>query len=121
MNANAKIFIALKFIQDTFTRKITSYKKDEDRPVISIYFNIGINLHIRYNDHEEYSYQIMFSQDKFDRIRYDNFDDHWSISTKPHHVHKRGKKEATESKMTGQPECDMPLLIEVLRIYLLHE
>ncbi len=44
MNADAKIFTALKFIQNTFTRNITSFKKDEDRPVISIYFDIGINL-----------------------------------------------------------------------------
>ena len=119
MNADAKISTALKFIQNTFTRNITSYEKDEDRPVISIYFDIGINLYIRYNDYEEYSYHIMFSQDKYDRIRYDNYDNHWSLSTKPHHVHQRGKKTATESKMTGKPESDMALLIDVLRIYLL--
>lgn len=118
MDAEIKLITALKFVQNAFTSNITSYRKDEDRPVISIYFDIGINLYIRYNDYEEYSYQIMFSQDKYDRIRYDNYDDHWLLSTKPHHVHERGKKEAIESKMTGKPEIDMPLLVEILKIYL---
>lgn len=74
------------------TSNITSYRKDEDIPVISIYFDIGINLYIRYNDYEKYSYQIMFSQDKYDRIRYDNYDDHWPLSTKPHTCMKEVKK-----------------------------
>jgi len=118
MDADAKLNSALRFIQSSFMINITSYKKDEDRPVISINFDNGINLYIRYNDYEEYSYQIMFSQDKYYRIRYDNYDDCWSLSTKPHHIHERGKKEAVESEMTGKPESDMPLLIEVLKIFL---
>ncbi len=55
---------------------IVSLKVDEERPLLTIYFKNGIYLYIRYNDFGEYSYQIMVSQDKYDRICYDNYDDH---------------------------------------------
>ena len=34
-----------------------------------------------------------------DFIEINSYDNFWDISTKPHHVHQRGKKTATESKM----------------------
>lgn len=74
----------------------------------------GSKLYIRYNDFGEYSYQLDFSQKKDDRIRYDNFDDKWPVSSQPHHFHPRNGLEALESPMTGDPEHDMPLLIKVI-------
>ncbi|MHA1917045.1 MAG: toxin-antitoxin system TumE family protein [Candidatus Ranarchaeia archaeon] len=52
---------------------------------------------MRYNDFDEYSYQIMFSHKSLDRARFDNYDDKWKVSTRPHHFHPRNKKNAISS------------------------
>ncbi len=74
----------------------------------------GIGIYIRYNDFEEYSYQIVFSQEFLDRIRYDNYDEMWNVNSKPHHLHPRGKKAAFESPMNGEPKHDIPILLKEL-------
>lgn len=33
----------------------------------------------------KYSYTIIFSKFELDRCRFDNYDDRWEVSTKPHH------------------------------------
>ena len=72
-------------------------------------------LYIRYNDFSEYSYQLNYSRNKYARIRYDNYDKHWKISTTPHHLHERGKMSAIESPMKGIPIEDMQVLITILK------
>ena len=78
-----------------------------------ITFLSGHKIYIRYNDYDEYSYQFNFSQEPYDRFR---FDTRWNVSSKPHHFHPRGQKNASESPMTGDPNHDMPLLITYLPI-----
>ena len=46
-------------------------------------------------------------------------DDLWAVSTKPHHVHRRGEKQGRESNMTGNPKIDMPYLIGIVEKYLI--
>ena len=87
---------------------------DEERPLLKIKFLSGFELYIRYNDHGEYSYHVNFSTDPLDRLRFDNYDDHWPVSTRPHHFHSRNEKNARESPMNGEPDHDMPLLIKYL-------
>lgn len=48
-----------------------------------------IHLFIQYNNHNEYAYSIIFSKIDIDRSRFDNYDDRWNVSTKPHHFHPR--------------------------------
>jgi hypothetical protein len=91
---------------------------DADRPLFEVIFINGLILYVRFNYFDEYSYQIQFSHDKDDRIRYDNYDPTWDVSTKPHHVHVRGKQEGVDSPMTGDPGHDMPFLIKELKHYL---
>ena len=74
----------------------------------------GITLYIRYNNFEEYTYQIVFSKKKFDRISYDNYDDKWDVKTKPYQLHPRNILTAIESPMLGEPEKDIRILIGVL-------
>ena len=73
---------------------------------------MGFRLYIRYNDYGEYSYQLIFSQKPNDRLRFDNYDNVWKVSTHPHHFHQRGEKNAIESPMTGDPNHDIPILIK---------
>jgi len=57
---------------------------------------------------------LNFSQKPYDRIRFDNFDEFWAVSTRPHHYHLRNKKDAIESPMIGDPQHDIPLLIKYI-------
>lgn len=97
---------------------IVDYSRMEERPAFKIVFINGYTLSIRYNDFNEYSYQLEFSSNEYDRIRYDNYDKHWDVSTTPNHLHERGSNKVVESPMTGDPKEDMIKLIEIIKDYL---
>ena len=78
-------------------------------------FNNGTILFVTYNKVAEYSYQYIYSYKKYDRERYDNYDKHWKVKTRPHHFHPRYKKEGNESPMNGFPDHDIPVLIKFLK------
>ena len=82
---------------------------------LKILFSQGSILYIRYNKFDEYAYHLLLTKRKNDYIRFDNFDDIWPVSTKPHHFHSRFSKSVTESPMTGKPKEDMPKLIQILK------
>lgn len=91
---------------------------DVDRPLFEIQFNNGLILYVRYNDFDEYSYHVQFSFAKEDRVRYDNYDENWPVTTAPHHFHPRNNKDATDTLMIGNPEQDMQRLVKELKNYL---
>ncbi len=74
----------------------------------------GIQVYIRYNNYGEYTYVIQFSLEKFDQIRYDNFDDTWVVPTRPHHCHLRHNKDVVDSPFVGEPETDIPILSDII-------
>jgi len=74
----------------------------------------NVQIYIRYNNYGEYSYTIIFSKTSLDRCRFDNYDDRWEVSTRPHHFHPRKKKNAIQSNMTGNPEEDIPYLCDLI-------
>ncbi|MFW9924830.1 MAG: DUF6516 family protein, partial [Candidatus Thorarchaeota archaeon] len=74
--------------------------------------------YIQFNDFNEYSYHIQFTQKTNDFLRDDNYDDHWDVPSKPHHFHPRGEKVAGKSPMLGIPEKDIPHLIEIIKKFL---
>lgn len=115
INARTKLLRARELLINQFLSEIYEIILDDDRPILTIKFRKGFILYIRYNDFDEYSYQILFSQKKFDRIRYDNYDDKWNVSSKPHHFHPRNKQTALESRMIGVPEKDILVLIQILK------
>ena len=78
----------------------------------------GTDLYIQYNNYSQYSYQIVFSPKKQDLSRFDNFDDHWDVSTKPHHYHARFEYIPKSSPMTGNPDNDMEKLCDFLRTHI---
>ena len=107
-----KLIVARKILLDTLLPKIKNEYIDDDRPFLKIVFFNGSLLYIRYNDHFEYSYQLIYSQKPLDRIRYDNYDDMWNVISKSHHFHPKGEKIAVESPMKGDPKHDIPILLK---------
>ena len=47
-------------------------------------------------------------------IRYNNYDDRWEVTTRPHHFHPRKKKIGIQSPMIGNPEKDIQTLCELI-------
>lgn len=76
----------------------------------------GLRIFIQYNNFNEYSYSIIFSQLKNDFCRYDNYDDRWKVKTRPHHFHLRWKKGVIDSPMTGDPNLDIPKLCKWIKL-----
>ncbi len=111
-----KLIVARKILLENLLTKIKIEYVDDERPFLEISFFKGLILYIRYNDYEEYSYQLIYSQKPLDRIRYDNYDDMWNVKSKPHHFHPKGEKTAIESSMNGDPKHDMLILIKELLI-----
>jgi len=102
-------------ILNEFLEEIIDTKFDDLKLMLIIHFKMGFTLYIQYNDFNEYSYHIQFTQKPNDFIRYDNYDDRWNVKTKPHHLHQRWKKEAITSPMQGKPEMDIPILIKIIK------
>ncbi|MHA1660099.1 MAG: toxin-antitoxin system TumE family protein [Promethearchaeota archaeon] len=109
-----KLIVARKRLLNELLTEIKDEYIDDERPFLKITFFKGLILYIRYNDYDEYSYQLVFSQKPLDRIRYDNYDDMWKVKSKPHHFHPRGDKTAIESPMNGNPKNDIPILLKKL-------
>lgn len=107
-----KLLVARKILLDNLLPKIKNEYIDDDRPFLKIIFFNGSLLYIRYNDHFEYSYQLVYSQKPLDRIRYDNYDNMWNVISKPHHFHPKGEEIAIESPMKGDPQHDIPILLK---------
>ena len=116
-----KIRVARKLLLDRLLSEIKDEYIDDERPFLKITFFKGLVLYIRYNDYDEYSYQLIYSQEPLDRVRYDNYDDMCKVKTKPHHFHSRGDITAIESPMNGEPKHDIPILLnEFLEIEFKH-
>ena len=88
---------------------------DETISQLKITLKSGVILYIKYNEFGEYGYQIIYSPRKNDFSRFDNFDDKWDVSTKPHHLHERGNRNVVASSMIGKPTHDIPILIKYIK------
>jgi len=65
-------------------------------------------IYVLYNDHDEYSYSLIFTIKNLDRVRCDNHDDRWEVPTRPNHFHPRFNKNGYSSPMHGNPDYDLP-------------
>ena len=111
-----KLIVTRKILLENLLPKIKNEYVDDELPYLEISFFKGLFLYILYNDNEEYSYQLIYSQKPLDRIRYDNYDDMWNVKSKPHHFHHKGEKTAIESSMNGDPKHDMLFLLKAFLI-----
>jgi len=112
VTAEENILLARQIIVDELLHEIKEILIDDERPRLEITFLKGFKAYIRYNDFGEYSYQLTFSQKVNDRIRYDNFDKKWPVTTQPNHLHPKGDLKAINSPMKRNPLQDIPLLIQ---------
>jgi Family of unknown function (DUF6516) len=71
-------------------------------------------VYIQYNNYNEYSYSVIYSHLDQDLCRFDNYDQHWDVSTRPHHFHPRKNYDAQKSPMKGAPSEDMEELCRFL-------
>ena len=115
MDPISKLIDARRILFQVLQKEIINIELDTSIYQLKILFSQGSILYIRYNKYNEYAYQIIFSKRKGDWVRYDNFDDRWPVSTRPHHFHSRYNNPTVESQMIGDPEKDMPKLIEYLK------
>jgi hypothetical protein len=95
MSGEIQLHAAKKLLEKGLGNLILDLSMDIEDPRIFIKMRDGIRVYVQYNDHNQYSYSIIFSDGKLDRSRFDNYDDRWMISTRPHHFHPR---------MTGLPK-----------------
>ena len=86
--------------------------RDFDNGRLKFIIKGGRTLHILFNNYGEYSYNLILSTKKHDRVRFD--DRNWDVKTKPHHCHPRFSRDAIESPMSGDPKLDMEKLIDMI-------
>ena len=111
MNALEKLKVAQHILLQQLSRQIKDVHFSDEHFNVKLTFEDGKRLYVRYNDYGEYSYQFILSSQLSDFIRYDNFDDNWEVSTRPHHWHTKNGG-VIESPMIGVPEEDIPILAD---------
>ncbi|OLS13568.1 MAG: hypothetical protein RBG13Loki_2819 [Promethearchaeota archaeon CR_4] len=101
-------------MQNLLDKLIVSLKIDKEDPKITIQLKDGTNIYLQWNDYDQYSYSIIFSDIKFDRVRFDNYDNRWGVPDRPHHYHPRFTKEGVTSPMRGKPKMDLPVFCKLI-------
>ncbi|MFX0125383.1 MAG: hypothetical protein ACFFAE_17270 [Candidatus Hodarchaeota archaeon] len=109
-----KLHEACKLLNDVLQAEIVDLELSTAIYQLRLTFTTGAQLFIRYNEFEEYGYQLIISKKKYDTLRFDNFDDRWPVSSKPHYFHPKENKPVRESPMVGSPSRDMPKLITLI-------
>jgi hypothetical protein len=115
MSRYEKLNRAFQILQKDLRKLIHHITLDDELVRIKIELTDGSTIYIMYNDHSEYGYNLIFSSIKYDRVRFDNFDDTWQVSSQPHHFHPRYAKEGFTSLMTGNPEEDIALFTKLIK------
>ena len=105
---------ARELLIDLLGDRIIKELLDEVLSQLKVTLKSGIILYIRYNEYGEYGYQIIYSPQKEDFSRFDNFDDRWDVSTKPHHFHEKGNRKILDSPMSGNPDHDIPIIVDYI-------
>ena len=103
------------------SESILSFSYTPEQNQLRFDFRNGSRLYIVYNDFDEYAYQLNFSDDPLDRIRFDAMDKKWVVPTPPHHFHPRFSKDGFHSPMNGIPSHDIHILIRMLKSHELED
>jgi hypothetical protein len=94
--------------------KLLSFTIIPDLNRLKIEFTDGSILYIGYNKFGEYGYQLLFTSNELDRVRFDSMDALWSVGSKPNHFHPRFVKEGFNSPMVGDPVHDITILCDLI-------
>jgi hypothetical protein len=115
LKADEKIINASRIFEIQLSSQIVTKEIDLEENKLKIQLRDGSVIYIQYNNHDQYSYHIVFSNAELDRCRFDNYDAHWNVKTKPHHFHPRNSNKVDQSPMNGTPMHDLKELISLLR------
>ncbi len=105
---------AKRLILESLDPQITHFLYQENHNQHKYTFRDGSTLYIVYNRKGDYAYQLLFSSQPLDRVRFDSLDKKWDVDTKPHHFHPKGRSDAYRSPMTGNPDEDIPRLVSYI-------
>lgn len=114
MLASKKVLIAQRILQKKLGLLIVSITLDKEDPSLAVKLKDGARIYIQWNDHDQYSYSILFSEITLDRIRLDNYDNKWQVPSRPHHFHPRFSKEGFSSPMHGEPKLDLIFFCDLI-------
>ena len=82
---------------------------------IKITLQDNTKIYVQYNNHDQYSYSIIFSaKHELDRCRFDNYNKNWIVPDRPNHFHPRMIIDGFKSPMRGIPDDDLPLFCELV-------
>jgi len=115
MASVAKLRKAADILERELAGAILQLTIDEDTAIIHASLKDATELYLHYNDYGEYTYSILFSELEMDRCRFDNYDDKWKVLSRPHHFHPAKTPGAFDSPMRGEPDLDLPLLLNLLK------
>ncbi len=114
MKAIEKLQIAKEVLEKNLKLKIMDLTLNSNLERLRITLKDATIIFIQYNNYNEYSYSVIFSNSELDRIRFDNYDKGWDVNSKPHHYHPRKEKIGKNSPMIGNPQKDMVILSEMI-------
>ena len=115
MSSIKKLNRAKSILQECLSILLKTLNFEPKLARIHVILRDNVQLFIRYNNYNEYNYSIIFSKIELDRCWFDNYDDRWDVSTRPHHFHPRKKNIVIASKMKGNPDDDIPYLCELIK------
>jgi len=115
MSSLEKLAKAKSILEKELSIQVKNLNFEPKLARIHIILRDNIQTFVRYNNYDEYSYNIIFSKKELDRCRFDNYDDKWEVKSKPHHFHPRSEKEGFSSPMIGDPEIDIPNLCKLIK------
>ncbi|MFX0097980.1 MAG: DUF6516 family protein [Candidatus Hodarchaeota archaeon] len=116
-----KLKIAKQVLEENLGNRLKSLDFNDLAIRIRVVLQEGNMIYIYFNDHEEYSYSLIFSSSKLDRVRFDNFDKDWDVKTSPHHFHPRNVEEGFDSPMVGEPLDDLKYFCDLINTEVLHD
>ena len=74
MKASEKLQIAKEILEDQLKLEILDLTINRNLERLRITLKDGTIIFIQYNNYNEYSYSVIFSNSELDRIRFDNYD-----------------------------------------------
>ena len=112
--SHLKLQIAFDYLNNHLKEIISQSAIISHLSRIKIDLSDGASLYVQYNHCNEYSYSIIFSLSSLDRVRFDNYDEKWDLTTNPNHFHPWGEEKAIASPMSGDPMVDMKILVDLI-------
>jgi len=109
-----KLLLAKVCLEKYLSYRVMQLNFESKLRRIPIVLRDNSQVFVIYNDHDQYGYQVVYSNRQFDRCRFDNLDKGWIVPTTPHHFHPWKTREGLTSPIKGDPVLDIPLLCQLL-------